>query len=92
MRRSPSLSGDVRDIDDEVLERKDARDVGSGEANHERNPSGVDQKMVFATSFPAIRGVGSRELPPFTARTLVLSTIARYRFKTPDERNRRRMI
>jgi len=77
VRRRPSASADVREVADEVFERDDVRDVGSGEANHERNPTGVDQKMVFAASFPAIRGVGPSELPPFTARTLELSTIAR---------------
>ncbi len=92
VRRPTPLPGDMRDVDDEVREREDVGDVGSGEANHERNPTGVDQKMVFAASFPAIRGVGPREPPPFTARTLVLSTMARYRFKVPDERNRLRMI
>lgn len=77
MCRRPSASADVREVADEVFERDDIRDVGCGEANHERNPTGVDQKMVFAASFPAIRGVRPSELPPFTARTLELSTIAR---------------
>lgn len=77
VRRRPSASADVWEVADEVFERDDVRDVGSGEANHERNPTGVDQKMVFAASFPPIRGVRPRELPPFTARTLELSTIAR---------------
>ncbi len=90
--RPPALAADVRDVDDDVREREDVRDVGSGEANHERNPTGVDQKMVFAASFPTIRGAGTREAPPFTARTLVLSMMARYRSRTPDARNRRRMI
>lgn len=75
--RPPSAASDVRDVDDQVFEREDVRDVGSGEANHERNPTGVDQKMLFAASFATIRGIGPRELPPFTARTLVLSMIAR---------------
>lgn len=77
VRRWPSASADVREAADEAFERDDVRDVGSGESNHERNPTGVDQKMVFAASFPAIRGVRPREVPPFTARTLELSTIAR---------------
>lgn len=77
MRRRPSASADVREVADEEFERDDVRDVGSGEANHERNPTGVDQKMVFAASFPTIRGIRPSELPPFIARTLELSTIAR---------------
>jgi hypothetical protein len=60
-----------------VFEGDDVWDVGSREPNHERNPTGVNQKMVFAASFPAIRGIRPRESPPFSARMLVLSTIAR---------------
>jgi hypothetical protein len=90
--RPPTFPSDMGEINEETWEREDVRHVGSRESNHERNPTGVNQKMVFAASFPTIRGVWSRESPPFSARTLVLSTIARYRFNFPDARNCFRMI
>lgn len=48
-------------------------DVGTGDGDRERNSAGVCQNVALGAEFPAIGGVGAREVPPFGAFTDALS-------------------
>jgi len=89
LNRSPNFTGNGRQIVDHRFDRERVRDVGSGESNHEWNPTGVNKKMLFAASFPTIRRARTGCFAPFFARTVVLSRITRWRSIRPLALNRR---
>jgi hypothetical protein len=51
--------------------------VGTGQGNRQRNAVGIGDYMVLAATLAAIRGVRAGFLPPSTALSVALSTIAR---------------
>lgn len=55
----------------------DVVDVGCGQSGRKRYPLSVGYNMVLATRLGPVRGIGTRLLPPKTARTDALSTTAR---------------
>lgn len=62
-----------------IQQRQELRDVvaiSPGDRHRQRNPLGVGDHVVLRTRFRAICGVLSDFLPPKTARTEPLSTIA----------------
>ena len=61
--------------------------VGGGQARDNRNPLGVGENVMFRPLLPAIGGVRSSFFPPRSARTELLSTMARARSRWPRRRN-----
>lgn len=49
-------------------------DVRAGDLGGQRNATPVGQDVAFDAAFRAIRGVGAREVPPFGAFTMALSS------------------
>lgn len=49
-------------------------DVGAGDLGGQRDAAAVGQDVAFDAAFRAIRGVGTREVPPFGAFTMALSS------------------
>ena len=61
--------------------------VGGGQARDNRNPLGVGENVMFRPLLPAIGGVRSSFFPPRSARTELLSTMARTRSSSPRLRS-----
>lgn len=59
------------------LKLRDIVNIGSGQAQRQRNPLRSGNHMVFTAIFRTIRGIGARLRPPKTARIEALSTTAR---------------
>lgn len=51
-------------------------DVGAGERHRQRDALAVGQNVAFGAEFCAIGRIGAREVPPFGALTLALSSDA----------------
>ena len=49
-------------------------DVGPGDLSSQRDPSAIGQDVPFDATFRTIRGVRAREVPPFGAFTMALSS------------------
>jgi hypothetical protein len=75
--RAPALALERRDGVDEREELGDVVSIRTRERDHQRDALCFGEDMVLAARTGAIRRIGTRLEPPFTARMLELSTTAR---------------
>ena len=75
--RPSALALERRDGVDEEEELGDVMIIRTRERDHQRDALGLREDVVLAAGAPAIRRVGARLEPPFSARTLELSITAR---------------
>ena len=71
------LPGDRRDLIHQRHQLGHVVTVGRGERDRQRQALGVGEKVVFRATPSAVRGIGARVGPPFSARSEALSTTAR---------------
>lgn len=77
MTRMPHLSAYRRDGIDQWEQLRHIVAIRPGQDHSERNAVRIRDRVVLRAVFPAIRGVGADFRPPKTARTELLSTMAR---------------
>jgi len=75
--RAPAVALKGRNGVDQREELGDVVSIRTSERDHQRDALRFGEDMVLAARAGAIRGVGTRLGPPFTARMLELSTTAR---------------
>jgi hypothetical protein len=75
--RAPAFALERRDGVDQREELGDVVSIRTSERDHQRDALRFGEDMVLAARAGAIRGIGPRLEPPFTARMLELSTTAR---------------
>ena len=75
--RATGLAGNRRDVIHQRHQLGHIVTVRRGERERQREALRVGEKVVFRATPSAVRGIGARMRPPFSARSEALSTTAR---------------